>query len=96
MNPVEILFHQDMVVLRARQSELLILPVHVRALKELKGPKEFSNYFMTEALINRPARKLFESWLRKDQGVWPRLFDVIHNKVVISTETSEKAQAQTT
>jgi hypothetical protein len=65
-------------VLRARGSELLILPHHVRKLKGMTKPKDFSTYFHGEALVNRPARKLFEAWLRKDAGLWSRIYTVIH------------------
>lgn len=77
MFPVEILPVQGTLVLRARGSELLILPVHVTELKQLREPKDFTSYFMKAALINRPARKLFEAWLRKDMGLWKRIYHTI-------------------
>lgn len=77
MLPVEIMYSHGAVILRARNSELLILQQHVKALHSLKQPREFSQYFMQEALLNRPARKLFEAWLRKDKTVWPRLFKTV-------------------
>jgi len=65
------------------------------ALQEIKEPKAFSQYFMRQALVNRPARKLFEAWLRKDQSVWPRLFKVIHENKESSAEAAkETAPAQ--
>jgi hypothetical protein len=79
--PVEIIPIQDNLVLRARGSELLILSHHVEQLKSLKKPQEFSQYFTGEALINRPARKLFEAWLRKDQSLWPRIYKTIHTEM---------------
>jgi hypothetical protein len=87
--PVEILPIQDSVVLRARGSELLILPQHVRALKDLTKPKDFSQYFRDEALLNRPARKLFEAWLRKDQTLWPRLYTLIHKEMDLSAVSKD-------
>ena len=78
MHPVEIMPIQDSLVLRARGSELLILSQHITELKQRKSPRDFSMYFTAEALVNRPARKLFESWLRKDGTLWQRLFKSIH------------------
>ena len=83
MLPVEIMHTQGTVILRARSSELLILPNHVRELKGLSEARDFSEYFTREALVNRPARKLFEAWLRKDRTLWPRLFKVIHRDIDI-------------
>lgn len=81
MFPVEILPVQGTLVLRARGSELLILPQHVSELKKLKEPKDFTGYFMGSALINRPARKLFEAWLRKDVGLWKRIYHTIQKEM---------------
>jgi hypothetical protein len=75
--PVEIYPIQDAMVLRARGSELLILADHVAALKSLKSAGEFARYFMDEALVNRPARKLFEAWLRKDGSLWARIYKTV-------------------
>ncbi len=74
MIPVEILPIQENIILRGGGSELLILAAHVRKLQDLKNPRDFSQYFRGEALVNRPARKLFEAWLRKDQSLWPRIY----------------------
>ena len=69
---------EDSVVLRADNSELLILPKHFSELKKLKSPEQFSTYFVKTALVNRSARKLFTAWIRKDDTIWPRLFKQIH------------------
>ncbi len=92
---VEIFPIQDTLVLRARGSELLIMAPHVKELKERKTPQEFSNYFMTKALINRPARKLFEAWLRKDRSLWPRIYKTIQEEMTLSSnEGSGEIQEQ--
>ena len=93
MLPVEILPVQETLVLRARGSELLILPHHIRALKDLEKPKDFSHYFRAEALVNRPARKLFEAWLRKDHTLWPRLYKVVHKEMELSAEEDGDADS---
>lgn len=89
MLPVEILPVQETIVLRARGSELLILPHHVKELKGMTKPKDFSEYFRAEALVNRPARKLFEAWLRKDGTLWPRLYQTIHKEMDLSGSAGE-------
>ncbi len=89
MQPVEILAVQETVVLRARGSELLIVPQHTRSLKKLTKPQDFANYFRDEALVNRPARKLFEAWLRKDNSVWVRLFKKIHEEIEFSDNAGD-------
>lgn len=87
MLPVEILPVQETIVLRARGSELLILPHHVKKLKGLEKPRDFSQYFRAEALVNRPARKLFEAWLRKDHTLWPRLYQTVHKEIEFSADS---------
>ena len=77
MLDVEIMPIQDSLVLRARGSELLIMSHHVVELKTKTQPKEFARYFLEESLVNRPARKLFLAWLRKDGGLWRRIFDTV-------------------
>lgn len=78
MAPVEIIDYQGAVVIRARGSELIILPTYVHVLQNTAEPKEFANYFLTEALVNRPARKLFDSWLKKDMDLWKKIYNKIH------------------
>ena len=96
MLPVEILASQETIVLRARGSELLILPHHVHRLKALVKPTEFSAYFRSEALVNRPARKLFEAWLRKDTTVWTRLYRTVHHEMELNAEADAPAPEDAT
>lgn len=89
MQPVEIMPIQDSLILRARGSELLILAQHISELKQRKSKRDFSMYFTGEALVNRPARKLFEAWLRKDGTLWERLFQMVH-EMEQGAESDEK------
>lgn len=89
MQPVEIMPIQDSLILRARGSELLILAQHITELKQRKSKRDFSIYFTGEALVNRPARKLFEAWLRKDGTLWERLFHMVH-EMEQGAESDEK------
>jgi len=97
MSNVEVMQYQGAVLLRARGSELIILPNHVHELQNAKEPKAFAQYFLSEALVNRPARKLFDSWLRKDSELWKRIFHLIHKdmeKVNLEDNPIVKAMAQ--
>jgi hypothetical protein len=78
MTPVEIIEYQGALVLRARGSELIILPNFVHTLQNTQEPKEFAKFFLGEALVNRPARKLFDSWLRKDLDLWKKIYHKVH------------------
>jgi len=88
--PVEIHPIQDAIVLRARGSELLILADHVTELKKLKSAGDFSRYFLHEALVNRPARKLFEAWLRKDGSLWARIYKTVQTIESSASEPVKK------
>lgn len=79
MQAVELYAIQNSLVLRARGVELLVLPVHVEALKGLKESKAFSDYFLQTAMVNRAARKLYEAWLKKDATLWRRVYHSVMN-----------------
>jgi hypothetical protein len=93
VSPVEIQAIQGSLILRARGSELLILPHHVSALKGLKQPTDFTSYFLQDALLNRPARKLFEAWLRKDGDLWKRIYRTIQKEMTDVEESAPEKQA---
>lgn len=95
MLPVEIYCRNENVILRARNSEILILPTYTRVLRTLTEPKAFSEYFLQEALINRPARKLFEAWLRKDNTLWPRLFQNIQAHISLPDADAPQTEIET-
>ncbi|MBP6217067.1 MAG: hypothetical protein KA436_00610 [Oligoflexales bacterium] len=79
MSKIEIMQAQGFVVLRLKQAELVILPQHVDALKQMKQKPAFAEYFTQQALVNRPARKLFQSWLKKESGLWSQIYATIHD-----------------
>ena len=74
MSPVQLILHDGALFLRARNSELVILTEHVSELQKIDKVDDFHTYFLSEALLNRPARKLFQAWLRKDLTLWDRIF----------------------
>lgn len=90
MQAVELYPIQNALVLRARGTELLVLPGHVEELKKLKDTKDFANYFIQKAMVNRSARKLFEAWLRKDNTLWRRIY---HSVMHDFEETADASQS---
>ena len=92
---VELFYTQGAVMLRSKGSELLILPEYIEHLQTLKDPKLFIEYFRKEALLNRPARKLFIAWERKDPSLWNELYSIVHKNVGNKDSVdSEKAEGQ--
>ncbi len=79
MQAVELYPIQNNLILRARGVELLILPVHIEALKQMKETKAFAEYFLQTAMVNRAARKLYEAWLKKDPTLWRRVYHSVMN-----------------
>ena len=91
MQAVELYAIQNSLILRARGVELLILPVHVEALKGHKESKSFAEYFLQTAMVNRSARKLYEAWLKKDATLWRRVYHSVMNDF---NEQPEEAAAE--
>ncbi len=89
MSVVDIHVYEQNLILRGSSSELLILSSYVQELKKRLEPQGFSEFFMTEALVNRSARKLFESWVKKDTSLWPRLF-----KTVMSLDLTKEPESK--
>ena len=80
MATVTILTISETIILKAQNSELLVLKEHVDALKQLNDHQKFCDYFLYTALLNRSARKLFESWLRKNPTLWERIYKEVHGQ----------------
>lgn len=90
MHAVELYPIQNSLILRARGVELLVLSQHIVELKARKDTKEFADYFLKRAMVNRSARKLFEAWLRKDTTLWRRIYhSVMHDFEENKEETTE-------
>lgn len=94
MQAVELYAIQNALVLRARGVELLVLPVHVSELKKLSEPKQFSDYFLKKAMVNRSARKLFEAWVKKDQTLWKRIYHSVMNDFNEEAASSKESSAE--
>ena len=92
MAKVNISFIKNHLWLRSGNSELLITPEHIVALHKRHDKKDFANYFLRQALLNRPARKLFQSWARKDTELWRKIYTLI---ISLKIEPSEPDKAST-
>lgn len=95
MQPVELYPIQNSLILRARGVELLVLSHHVAELKTRKDTKEFADYFLKRAMVNRSARKLFEAWLRKDNTLWRRIYHSVMHDFEENKEENTEATAET-
>jgi len=95
VHPVELFPIQNSLILRARGVELLVLSQHVVELKERKDTKEFADYFLKRAMVNRSARKLFEAWLRKDTTLWRRIYHSVMHDFEENAEAQAPAEAET-
>ena len=82
MFKVNLIFHEGHLILRAGPAELLIIAEHVAELRKLTATHEFAAYFRDQALVNRPARKLFDAWLRKEQGLWQHIYQAVHKSKI--------------
>ncbi|MFK7872047.1 MAG: hypothetical protein AB8C84_02600 [Oligoflexales bacterium] len=92
---------QGHVILQNGHTELLILDQYVKELQQKQEKKPFAEYFRSTALVNRNARRLFDSWVRKEPKLWSRLYDYIHNSMndednAESTPSSTEQSADTT
>ncbi|MEY4064741.1 MAG: hypothetical protein RIR26_949 [Pseudomonadota bacterium] len=61
-------------ILRRGASVLMIEAANVQVLRTLKEKNEFTEFFRTKALVNREARRVFESWERKDKDLLDKLY----------------------
>ena len=77
---VQIIFNvgTQVLVLRSGAAELYITTEHVAELRKLTAKDAFATYFRDQALVNRSARKLFDAWLRKEHGLWQRIYQTLH------------------
>jgi hypothetical protein len=74
---VTLQWFQNSVVLRRGQTNIQIIPDDTATLRTLKDRDAFVGYFRETALKNREARRVFESWERKDAT----LLTKIHNEL---------------
>lgn len=70
---VSLEWNRNSLVLKRGTSMLMIEVDNVNVLRTLKDKVEFNDFFKTKALVNREARRVFESWERKDTALLDKL-----------------------
>ncbi|MBX9704431.1 MAG: hypothetical protein K2X39_09790 [Silvanigrellaceae bacterium] len=71
---ISIEWNRNNFVMRRGASTLLIDAEKVQQLRMLSNETEFTDFFRTKALVNREARRVFESWERKDSELLNKIF----------------------
>ena len=75
---VSLEWNRNSLILKRGESVLLIDAEKVQSLRMLKETKEFEEFWRTQALQNREARRVFEAWERKDA----ELLTKVHQEVI--------------
>ncbi|MCA2961353.1 MAG: hypothetical protein IOD12_13970 [Silvanigrellales bacterium] len=75
---VSLEWNRNNLVLKRGDSVLLIDAEKIQSLRVLKEAKEFEEFWRTQALQNREARRVFEAWERKDA----ELMSKVHKEVI--------------
>jgi hypothetical protein len=75
---VSLEWNMNNMVLRRGASALMIEAANVQILRTLKEKTEFNEFFRTKALVNREARRVFESWERKDKDLLEKIFGEVN------------------
>jgi hypothetical protein len=75
---VSLEWNRNNLILKRGESMLLIDAEKVQSLRMLKESKEFEEFWRTQALQNREARRVFEAWERKDG----ELLSKVHKEVI--------------
>lgn len=78
-NAVQLNWDRNNLIISRGMSQLLIKAEDIQALRALTSSDEFKSYFLTKALVNREARRVFSSWERKDSNLLPKLHSEIRN-----------------
>jgi hypothetical protein len=67
-------WNQNNMILRRGTSSLVINAEHVQELRTTDSEDAFKTFFLTKALQNREARRVFQSWERKDTKLLDKLY----------------------
>ena len=71
----ELEWNNNNLILRRGQSILMITPEHVQTLQTMQDQADFTDYLTTKALVNREARRVYQSWTRKDRDLTAKIFN---------------------
>lgn len=70
---VQLEWNQNNLIMKRGDSMLLIESEKVTQLRTLKEESAFEEFFRTQALVNREARRVFQAWERKDSELMSKL-----------------------
>jgi len=71
---VTLVWNQNNLILRRGTSTLVISAQNVQELRLQDSEELFNSYFRTKALENREARRVFESWEKKDVPLLSKIY----------------------
>lgn len=74
---IDIEWNRNNLILKRGDSRILIEPDKIQELRIQEDESSFEAYFLTKALANREARRVFKSWERKDDELIKKLFKEI-------------------
>lgn len=73
-NAVDLEWNRNNLILKRGASTLVINPEHVVTLRTQDSQEAFNNFFLTTALQNREARRVFQAWERKDAQLLAKIY----------------------
>lgn len=73
-NAATLEWNQNNLILRRGASSLIINAENVQELRTAGSEDAFKSFFMTKALQNREARRVFQAWERKDASLLDKLY----------------------
>ena len=78
-NAVQVEWNQNHFMMKRGDSMLLIESEKVTQLRTLKDQTAFEEFFRTQALVNREARRVFQAWERKDIQLLNKIREEMHS-----------------
>lgn len=73
-NVINLEWNQNNLILRRGASSLVINPENVQSLRTQENEDGFKTFFLEKALQNREARRVFQSWQRKDKDLLQKIY----------------------
>jgi hypothetical protein len=67
-------WNRNNLILRRGASQILINAENVQSLRTQENQEAFFQFFKTTALQNREARRVFQSWERKDNALLEKIY----------------------
>lgn len=67
-------WNRNNLILRRGASQILINAENVQSLRVQENEEAFHQFFRTTALQNREARRVFQSWERKDTSLLTKIY----------------------